>query len=206
MYGYLWFARRTIDLRHVADRLLLFLLFFPHATPFAPPKPPHISSLPSYRTALLVAIICVIHALVTLVISTLILYLSPPHLQAWANILGVTATLLAGVQFIPQLFTTWRLQAVGSLSIPTMCIQTPGSFVFAGSLAKRLGSSGWSTWGIYLITGCLQGGLLGMSIFFEVRERRRRKRAVSAIADGRGEQNVRAEDNDEQTALLGNIR
>ncbi len=45
-----------------------------------------------------------------------------------------------------------------------------------------------------------------MSIFFEVRERRRRKRAVSAIADGRGEQNVRAEDNDEQTALLGNIR
>lgn len=56
-----------------------------------------------------------------------------------------------------------------------MCIQTPGSFVWAGSLAARLGREGWSTWGIYLVTGCLQGVLLGMGIYYEVLDRRRRK-------------------------------
>ena len=33
--------------------------------------------------------------------------------------------------------TTWKLQAVETLSIPMMCIQTLGIFVWAGSLAVR---------------------------------------------------------------------
>lgn len=49
-----------------------------------------------------------------------------------------------------------------------MCIQTPGSFVWAGSLAARLGAGGWSAWGVYLVTGCLQGSLLVMGIWFDV--------------------------------------
>lgn len=49
-----------------------------------------------------------------------------------------------------------------------MCIQTPGSFVWAGSLAARLGADGWSAWGVYVVTGCLQGSLLGMGIWFDL--------------------------------------
>lgn len=49
-----------------------------------------------------------------------------------------------------------------------MCIQTPGSFVWAGSLAARLGAGGWSAWGVYLVTGVLQGSLLVMGIWFDV--------------------------------------
>ena len=48
-----------------------------------------------------------------------------------------------------------------------MCVQTPGSFIFAGSLAARLGWMGWSTWGLFLWTGVLQGSLLAMSIWLE---------------------------------------
>lgn len=122
--------------------------------------------------------------------------------------------MLAAVQFIPQFFTTWRLQAAGSLSIPTMCIQTPGSFVWAASLAQRLGPAGWSLWGIYLVTGCLQGSVLTLCIYFELRERRRRKRRKEPVdgdgsgGEGEGEQNgaVPQEDDDEDTALLGNER
>lgn len=142
----------------------------------------------------------------------MIIYLAPQHLQSWANALGILATLLAAVQFIPQLFTTWRLQAAGSLSIPTMCIQTPGSFVWAASLAERLGPAGWSLWGIYMVTGCLQGGVLGMCVYFELRERRRRRRKESADGDGSGEEGEREqnggiqEEADEDTALLGNER
>lgn len=48
-----------------------------------------------------------------------------------------------------------------------MCIQTPGSLVWAGSLAARLGREGWSTWGVYVVTACLQGTLLIMAVYFE---------------------------------------
>lgn len=95
-----------------------------------------------------------------------------------------------------------------------MCIQTPGSFVWAASLAKRLGTAGWSLWGIYLVTGCLQGSVLGMCIYFELRERRRKKGKKGSENDdgGGGEQereqngHVQEEADDEDTALLGNER
>ncbi|MCJ1464774.1 hypothetical protein MMC07_003387 [Pseudocyphellaria aurata] len=211
--GLLGIAQVGVQWSCFAVILLLFLIFFPRATPLIPPNSSS-SPPPSYRTAVFITLTCVLHAVVTLIVSALILYLAPQHLQSWANALGILATLLAAVQFIPQLFTTWQLQAAGSLSIPTMCIQTPGSFVFAASLAKRLGTAGWSLWGIYLVTGCLQGSVLGMCIYFELRERRRKKgRKESENDDGGGggeherEQNghVRAVD-DEDTALLGNER
>ncbi|KAL9063500.1 MAG: hypothetical protein Q9157_008214, partial [Trypethelium eluteriae] len=91
-----------------------------------------------------------------------------------ADVLGLGSTLLASIQYIPQLYTTWRLQSVLSLSIPMMLIQTPGSFLWAASLAARLGWEGWSAWAVYGVTGCLQGILLGMGIAFEVRDWRKR--------------------------------
>ena len=119
--------------------------------------------------------ISVVHAIVTAIISAVIATMYPEHLQAYANALGLLATVLASVQYFPQIFTTWRLKHVGSLSIPMMCIQTPGSFVWAGSLFARVGWDGWSTWTIYVVTGILQGTVLAMGIFFELRNRRRKE-------------------------------
>ena len=83
-----------------------------------------------------------------------------------------------------------------------MCIQTPGSFVWVGSLAARFGWEGWSTWGIYLVTGVLQGCLLAMGITFELRKLRKRKEQGEAPeANG-----VAGEDDDERTRLLDNER
>lgn len=220
---YIFKAKRShwlIGHQLVLFRLLLFLIFFPRASSIHVPKPHSSTPPPSYRTALFIGLICIIHAIATLFISALVLYLAPQNLQPWANTLGILATLLAGVQFIPQLFTTWRLQAAGSLSIPAMCIQTPGSFVWAGSLAKRLGVAGWSTWGIYTVTGCLQGGVLGMCIYFEVRNMRRLKEGEDGgeDEDADADQNGRVEsgheeeeeedddDDDESTTLVGNER
>lgn len=52
-----------------------------------------------------------------------------------------------------------------------MCIQTPGSFVWAISLASREGTK-WSSWVTYVVTGCLQGGLLVMCILWEMKSRK----------------------------------
>lgn len=132
---------------------------------------------PSFRTALTVAALCLIHMVVTFILSAYFIVLHPSSLQSWANFLGIASTILAAVQYFPQIYTTFRLKAVASLSIPMMCIQTPGSFVWATSLAVRLGPSGWSAWGIYLVTGCLQGVLLCMAIYFEFMARRRQREA-----------------------------
>ena len=168
--------------------LLLFLIFFPRNevpsaldsdedtpssdTPLAKPKE---ALGPSYRTALVVVAVCVLHAALTAILSFFFIYAAPQRAQSWANFLGIFSTVLASIQYFPQIYTTFMLKRVGSLSIPMMCIQTPGSFVWAGSLAARLGPEGWSAWGVYLVTGCLQGCLLTMGIYFEVVRRRREK-------------------------------
>jgi len=96
----------------------------------------------------------------------------PHYSKSWANLLGIIAAVLSITQYIPQIHKTWKLGRVESLSIPMMLIQTPGSFVFAASLAARLGSEGWASWGVFVITGCLQGSLLIMAICFEIRARK----------------------------------
>jgi len=58
---------------------------------------------------------------------------------------------------------------VGALSIPTMLIQCPGSFIFVYSLAIQPGTNPTS-WLSYFVTGTLQGILLSMCIVFHYRE------------------------------------
>jgi uncharacterized protein with PQ loop repeat len=127
-----------------------------------------------WQRATTVAVICILHGLVVFIASTALWFSRPHHLSNWANFLGLSAAGLAVVQYLPQLMETWQLGHVGSFSIPMMLIQTPGSFVWAASLFARFGIEGWSIWGIFLITGCLQGALLAMCITFEVRDRQQK--------------------------------
>jgi PQ loop repeat len=179
-------------------RLLLFLIFFPRATPAGTDlaKDP---DAPSFKTALVVAGTCVVHAIVLIVLSFYFVYAAPSHLQGWANFLGIFSTVLSSIQYFPQIYTTYRLKRVGSLSIPMMCIQTPGSFVWAASLATRLGPSGWSAWGVYCVTGCLQGTLLVMGSYFEIMNKRREQKDLH---DRIGEANGEPPSYTEQTPLL----
>lgn len=134
---------------------------------------------------------------IALVGSVIFVYAAPSHVRAWANFLGLFGTSLATIQYVPQIFMTWRLQETGSLSVPMMCIQTPGSFVFAASLAARLGKGGWSAWGLFIITGTLQGCLLVMSLWFMWRDKQAKK------SEGVGANNRDGgERSDEQTPLL----
>ena len=50
--------------------------------------------------------------------------------------------------------------------------------MWAGSLAARLGWEGWSSWGTYTATGCLQGCVLVTGIWVELKERKRKKEGV----------------------------
>ena len=76
----------------------------------------------------------------------------------------------------------------------------------------RLGREGWSAWGVYLVTGCLQGCLLAICVSYEVVAWRRKRRAGMNGDGGRmegesvGEHETREDGEgevDERTALLG---
>lgn len=172
--GLLGIAQVGVQWSCFAIILLLFLIFFPRATPPSP-DPAIEPERPSVRTALVVTVICLIHGIITFILSLYFVVVYPHALQSWADLLGIFSTVLASIQYLPQIYTTFTLKKVGSLSIPMMCIQTPGSFVWAASLSARLGMEGWSAWGVYVVTGCLQGCLLVMGIYFELIERKRRK-------------------------------
>ncbi|CUS12132.1 unnamed protein product [Tuber aestivum] len=165
--------------------LLLFLIYFPRDVIAAPATSRF--SMPKTQSALTTAVLCVVHLVVVAVLTFYFSLLSPPasyptrsdtsvspQLTSWANFLGIQSTVLASLQYLPQLYTTWALKHVGSLSIPMMCIQTPGSFVWAISLASREGTK-WSSWITYVVTGVLQGVLLAMCIMWELKDRKERK-------------------------------
>lgn len=149
---------------------------------------------PEWRTSIMSAVLTAFHlAICSFVTFLLLLSLpkasQPPHdpdeplpglgndnrdarvVRYWATFLGVLSTILALFQYIPQITRTWRRKLVGSLSVPMMCIQTPGSFVFVYSLYVRPGVD-WTSWGVYLLTGVLQGALLVMCIVWTFRQKR----------------------------------
>ncbi|KAF2273516.1 PQ loop repeat protein-like protein [Westerdykella ornata] len=176
--------------------MLLFLIFFPrNAQETAEDE----VGLPTWKEAILVLSLSLLFFLFAFFGSVIFAYGLPEHIRGWANFLGVTGSILAGIQYVPQIITTWQRQTIGSLSVLMMCIQTPGSFVFAASLAARLGPGGWSSWSLFILTGCLQGCLLAMCLWFMWRDRGSKKTA-GADDIGNGDEGDRSE----RTPLLGN--
>ncbi|KAK0529674.1 hypothetical protein OC842_004168 [Tilletia horrida] len=92
-------------------------------------------------------------------------------ISRWAAFLGITGTALAAGQYFPQIIHTQRAKHVGSLSIPMMCLQVPGSVIFVYSLAIRPGAE-WSTVAAYVATGVLQLVLLIQCVIFLLRQKR----------------------------------
>lgn len=98
--------------------------------------------------------------LTLLVLSTLIQHRSSVvSLQQLAVFLGVSGTILAVLQYAPQIYKTYRAGLVGALSLGTMAIQVPGSVLFVISIVIRPGTN-WTSWIPYAVTGAMQGALL----------------------------------------------
>lgn len=101
--------------------------------------------------------------------------LDSPSAVLLATAFGTLSLLLSIAQFIPQIWTTWRLKQLGSLSIATMAVQAPGkrmhaiaihlgSMAFAYTLAMCPGTN-ISTWISYFVGGMLQGCLLAVCVY-----------------------------------------
>lgn len=139
--------------------------------------------------------------MLTIVTVILLLY-SPVHprtpaLRRLATFCGLSATLLAILQYAPQIYKTYRSGLVGALSIGTMLIQVPGSILFVVSIMLGDGTD-WTSWIPYAVTGAMQGVLLGICVAWTLRQRRLGIDAFGNPIEGR------AVVVDERTPLISN--
>ena len=114
-----------------------------------------------------IACICVVHA---------------PGQQhgrnAYADVSGIVSLIFQIVQYFPQLWTTYRIREPGTLSIPSMIIQVPGTFYWAYSLYDEANSK-WSSYLPFFAAASLQGILLLMCIFYRWRMHVRKSRQLT---------------------------
>lgn len=97
----------------------------------------------------------------------------PVH--AYADALGIAASVLVAIVWLPQIYTTLRERSPGSLSIEMLLLQAPGSVlvvIFQAVLANP--PLPWSTWLPYIITSLEQFLLIGLWLFFTFSTRLRR--------------------------------
>lgn len=85
----------------------------------------------------------------------------------FADISGVISTVLALIQYLPQIYTTFHVKHPGSLSIPMMCLQTPGGYLWSFSLYSQPNSK-WSSWLPFFASANLQLILLTMCLYYKI--------------------------------------
>ena len=124
------------------------------------------------RVPIIILLSCVVHALVllgpSLVFAALPLERTPPYyitLQHWSFVCIACSVVLAIVQYIPQISMTYQLKRVASLSLPTLCIQTPGFLVLATSLAARFGIHGGPAMAFYVMKGNVWVNYIVIAVF-----------------------------------------
>ncbi|ORY04902.1 hypothetical protein K493DRAFT_275462 [Basidiobolus meristosporus CBS 931.73] len=147
--------------------LILYIIYFPqHKKTTRILNSDQSVQTPDWRHSILVTVLVAAHFVLSLFVSIWVLSsFGPASAQAnlWAGFLGLLSTTMATLQYIPQIHRTWRLKAVGALSIPMMLMQTPGAFLFAYSIYLRPGTN-WTSWMTFVASGTLQGTLLIMCL------------------------------------------
>jgi len=91
----------------------------------------------------------------------------------YAQVYGIIALILLVIQYIPQIYLTHLKKEAGSLSIPMLVLQAPGSFAVVYFQAIMSHSS-WTTWSPYLSTAIQQFLLIGQCAFYYCQKRKQK--------------------------------
>ncbi|KAJ6629908.1 hypothetical protein B0H10DRAFT_2372700 [Mycena sp. CBHHK59/15] len=178
---------------------VLYMLYFPAHLKYTAPASAAPKGAPRTRTPLwarsvLLANLTVAHFILTALLTLVLVSAAPspahgtppppspypeplpaptlaPALARWALWLGVSSAALAAVQYVPQIAFTWHARLVGALSVPMMCVQSPGAVGMVLSIALRPGTN-WTSWITYAVAGLMQFSLLSICIAWKLRQRR----------------------------------
>jgi len=88
--------------------------------------------------------------------------------MSYGKVIGLLSSILTLVQWLPQIYTTWKLRHPGSLSLPMLFIQTPGSVIVI--FFQITVGSDVTTWFPYVVTFISQASLIVMCFIFICQE------------------------------------
>lgn len=140
-----------------AALILVFCVYCTQHSPFQDVSE-YLRIVRVYRT-------CLWYAGAHVVVVAYTLLYGRQKLYSVANGLGILLTVLASLQYIPQIWTLIKLKHPGSLSVAMMCMQTPGGFAWCLSLYLSPGAI-WSSWMPYFAAASLQGILLALCVYY----------------------------------------
>ncbi|EJD52034.1 hypothetical protein AURDEDRAFT_181590 [Auricularia subglabra TFB-10046 SS5] len=162
--------------------LVLYMIYFPEHLKYSEvdipngmgDRPIHLKTTiktDEWRLAITLSWVVAVHIVFIIFVTFLLLgtHASTPTLELWTGFLGLFSAGIAVVQYMPQLIHTWNSKLVGALSIPMMCIQTPGAIAMVTSIAIRP-QTDWTSWAPFAVAGIMQGILLAMCLAWKQRQ------------------------------------
>ncbi|KAF7978574.1 hypothetical protein HWV62_45511 [Athelia sp. TMB] len=168
--------------------LVLYMIYYPAHLKYAEvdidehdgSAPRHIKTpirSDDWRLSVTLAAVVAVHFLLLVFVTFLLLGTTNPSsdtpltplVSIWATFLGVSSAILAAIQYMPQIYHTYKAKLVGALSIPMMCMQSPGAIAMVLSIALRPGTN-WTSWVTFAVSGTMQATLLVMCFMWKYRQ------------------------------------
>lgn len=97
------------------------------------------------------------------------------HAQLFGKILNILSTIVTAFVWIPQIYETYKSKQIGSLSLLSLAIRTPGSFIIF-IYQVILSKSSWYIGIPYLVTSIFQLIVLIMGFVYE---RKNKKKSIN---------------------------
>jgi uncharacterized protein with PQ loop repeat len=111
------------------------------------------------------------------------------HGILFGQILNIMSAVITSFVWIPQIIKTFKKQSIGSLSLLSLLIQAPGSFIIF-IFQVIISNSSWYIGLPYMFTGIFQTVLLTMGYLFERRYRANQNRIYAIYSDVDEELNI----------------
>jgi len=96
--------------------------------------------------------------------------LTTSTLAKYAQVLGGFSAVLMIIQWTPQIYTTWKMNSAGSLSVIMLLLQMPGALLVV-FFQGILNASDWTTWLPYIFGAVEMTILIVLCIYYWLRER-----------------------------------
>jgi len=119
-----------------------------------------------YRIAKITFIISHVIILSSFVTTLCLLIFNTQILQHWGDGVDLVLMVMYLVHYIPQIVETIKLRTAGSISLISLGIMTPGSFLWTYFLATQMADS-IEIWVPYLLVAVSQFCLLILCLYFE---------------------------------------
>lgn len=169
--------------------LLYFVMYLFYLKYLSDPQKPYYASRPNLTRQRLIhytfgasVLLCVLSLTVTLTLLSTHQWHDPTtttNLSIWTDGLEVLILIFFLIHYFPQIYETYTLQDAGSLSLITLGLMAPGTFLWTiflavqGSFVKNNQQvSSPLVWVPYLIVGTMQTILLMMGLYYERKKRR----------------------------------